>query len=520
MSQTDPIVTLNILGSKTANLPGDHKILLVGAKTSAGSAVDGALVKDLLTETDFNNTFGITSQLAKAGRALIKILNLSSKRPTIAAIGKDDNGSGVDATATVVFAGTATAAGTVSIFVDNTDDGKYDIAIAIGDTATVVGDALEAAITANTKSVVTAANVTGTVTLTAVNAGTQGNTIGIKREGAVGGITTTIAAKLAGGATDPVLTALFDPITDIRYQTIVYPAEWGVSTLTDFLDPRFNVDNQILDGVGIVCAFDTFANQNTILDALNEQTLVYMPRKLVDDTDYRGNDIFESPITIAAEQAAYRGLRLTVDANISSFSQNSITRGGFYMGAIPYHNTPFANLPVIGSGRGFIEVEINELISSGGTLLVNNPANLTILSRSTRTTYKTDDQGQPDNSFKFLNFIDTLTLVREFMFNNFKFDDAVQHSLTDSEQVISPVTLNAEEIVGIFVGYYNTLSGIGGDKRFTLLKAGGAEQSAFKEAIEESLTIDLTVGKIEAQLIAEILSQLREANIDIIQTFN
>lgn len=520
MSQTDPIFNANILGSKTPNTPDDHRILLIGAKT--GSVVaDGALIQNLLTEADFNNNFGEDSQLAKAGRALIKILNLSSKRPRVAAIGKNDNGSGVAATGTVVFAGTATAAGTLTVFIDNTDDGKYDVAIAIGDTATVVGAALVTLITANAKSVVTAINTAGSVALTAVNDGTQGNTIGIKQEGAVAGITLTTAAKLASGSVDPVLTTLFDPIADIRYQTIVYPAEWGIVTLTNFLEPRFNVDNQILDGVGIVSVTDTFSNLDTALDGFNQRTLVHLPNKLVDDSDYRGGAIFESPITIAAEQAAYRGLRLTVDSNISSFSQNSISRGGFYMGAVPYHNTPFANLPVIGSGRGFTEVEINELISSGGTMLVNNPANLTILSRSTRTTYKTDSLGQADNTFKFLNFVDTLTLVREFMFNNFKFIDGVQHSLTDSEQVVSAVTLNAEKITGIFVGYYNTLSGIGGDKRYTLLRAGGAEQAAFKEAVEESLTIELATGKITiTNLIAEILSQVREVNIDIIPTFN
>lgn len=519
MSQTDPIVNANILAAKTPATPEDHSILLIGGQVS-GTAVTGALTENLLTDADFNNAYGITSQLAKTGRALLKILSLSRTRPKVAAIGLADNGSGVDATGTVVFSGTATAAGTITIFIDNTDDGKYEVVVASGDTPTVIGDTLVAAIVANTKSVVTAANVTGTVTLTAVNAGTQGNTIGLKRSGTVTSVTTTIAAKLASGATDPVLTTLFDPIVDKRYQTIVYPAEWGISTLTAFTEPRFNTDNQILDGVGIVSETDTDSNLNTTLDALNERTLVHLPNKLVDDADHRGGAIFESPIVIAAEQAAYRGLRLTVGSNISSFSQNSISRGGFYMGAVPYHNTPFANLPVIETSRGFTEVEITELISSGGTVLVNNPGNLSIISRSTRTTYKTDDLSQADNTFKFLNFIDTLSIVREFIFTNFKFVDGVQHSLTTSDQVISAVTLNPEKIVGIFVGYYNTLSGIGGDKRYTLLRAGGAEQAAFKLAVEDSLVIALGTGKITiTDLIADILSQVRELDIDIIPTF-
>ncbi len=519
MSKSDPITNANILSAKIPVTPDQHSILIIGGKTSGGSAADGALIEDLLTEKDFNDNFGENSQIAKAGRAIVKKLELSRNRPKLAAISKDDNGAGVAATGIVLFAGTATAAGTLTIFIDNTDDGKYEIAVASGDTATVIGDALVTAITANAKSVVTAINTGGSVALTATNDGTQGNTIGIKQKGAVAGVTITTAAKLTGGATDPVLTTLFDPIADIRFQSIVYPAEWGISTLTNFLEPRFNVDNDVLDGVGFVSVTDTFANLNTQVDALNQRTLVHLPNKLVDDSDYRGGAIFESPITIAAEMAAIRGLRLTVGANISSFTIKE-SRGGFFMAAVPYHTTPFANLPVIETGRGFTEVEIKELIDSGGTLLVNNSASTNIILRSAKTTFKTNAQGQIDKTFKFLNFVDTLSLVREYIFDNAKADFA-QNSLTDSEQIIRQSTINAQIIIGIFTGYYLTLSGFGGDNSFALLRAGQTEKIAFKNAVEESLKITLVDGKIDiTNLIAEILTQVREINIDIIPTFN
>lgn len=516
MSETDPIINLNILSARTPVTPDDHEILVIGGLVS-GSASDGELIETILTQENVNDAFGRTSQIAKGLRSLLEILDLSTKRPKLSAIGKADNGSGVDATGTVVFAGTATEAGTLTIFIDSIKNGKYEVAVADGDTATVIGDALVALITANLDSPVTAANVTGTVTLTAVNAGTQGNTIGIKQSGAVASVTVTTAAKLAGGATDPVLTTLFDVIENKRYHTIVYPAEWGISTLTDETEARFNVSNKILDGMGVVCVTDTFANNNTALDALNERTLVYMPNRLVNNDDHRGGAIFESPFALVAQFAGYRGLRLTVDANISSFSQNGISLGGSFMGAVPYHNTPFANLTTIETGLGFIDVEIQELVDSGGTVLVNNSNNTSVVLRSTVTTYKFNGVGASDVTFKFVNFVDSLSIVREFMFSNAKFIDFVQHSLTDSEQIISKVTHNQETIIGVFLKYYEILAK---DPRFTLLRAGESEKAAFKQIIVDTIIIDLSLGKVTLETLGNILSQVRILNIDITPTFN
>jgi phage tail sheath gpL-like len=378
MANALPSVTANILSAQTAQTPGERSILVVGQMVS-GTATSGDLVEGLISESQANNAFGRTSQIAKALRALFKNLEISAKRPKVAAIGLVDDGAAVDATGSVAFSGTATKAGTITVYVDSIANGKYDITVSSGDTATVIGDALEAAITANLDSPVTASNTTGTVTLTAVNGGSQGNTIGIKYSGTVAGVTTTLTA-MSGGATNPSLTTLFDPVTDTRYTTIVYPAEWGITTLTDFIEPRFNVDDNVLDGVGIVSVTDTYANLNSALDALNQRTLAYIPNKINTDADHKGGAIFENPIVIAAQVAAYRDVRLTVSSNTSSIVVNGQGTGGFFFGGIPYHNTPFTNLPVIETGDDFTNAEASELEDSGGWLLRNNPANTVIIS--------------------------------------------------------------------------------------------------------------------------------------------
>lgn len=517
MAQSFPVITANINSALTPQTPGERSILLTGCMIS-GTASSGALVEDLLSEADFNNAFGRTSQIAKAGRALINALSVSRIRPKISAIGLVDNGSGVAATGTIAFSGTATAAGTITVYIDSIINGKYELAVAVGDTAATLGAALETAITANADSPVSAVDTTGSVALTAKNDGTQGNTIGLKYDlGDTTGITITLTA-MASGATDPSLTTLFDPVADKRYTTIVYPAEWGTSTLTTFTEARFNVDNKILDGMGLVCKADTYANSNTALDALNQKTLAYIPNKLISDADHKGGAIFESPLVIAAQAAAYRELRLTVGSNTSSIVTNGQGTGGSFFGGIPYHNTPFINLPIIETGDDFSDTEALELETSGGWLLRNNPANTVVISNEAVTTYKTNTLGNTDTTFKYINYVDTLSLSREYIFNNLK-ADLSQHILTTGDLIAGRPMVNAQGFVATMMKYYSALSGINGNNSYVLLRAGTSEAAAFKTAIEDSIVITLSTGTITAESIANIVTQVRNLIINFTPTF-
>jgi phage tail sheath gpL-like len=516
MGASFPNVTSNINSALTAQDAGQRSILLTGCMIS-GTATSGQLIEGIISKAEFNAYFGAKSQIAKAGRALIDALSISKIKPKISAIGLVDNASGVAATGTIAFSGTASAAGTLTVYIDSIRNGKYELSVASGDTATSIGAALVALIAANTYSPVTAVNTTGSVALTAANDGTQGNTIGIKIEGTVAGITTTLTA-MASGATNPTLTSLFDPVADKRFTSIVYPAEWATSTLTAFTESRFNVDNKIVDGVGIVCKKDTYANSNTALDALNQKTLAYIPNALIASSTHKGGAIFESPLVIAAYAAAYRELRLTVGANVSTITTNGQSIGGNFFGGIPYHNTPFSLLPVIETGNDFLDVECVELESSGGWLLRNNPANTVIISNEAVTTYKTDALGQPDVTFKYLNYVDTLTIARDYVFTNLKADFS-QHILTTGQLIAGRPMVNAQGFVARMMGYYATLSGINGNNNYVLLRAGTEEAKAFKQAIEDSIVITLSTGTITAESIANIVTQVRNIIVNFTPTF-
>lgn len=513
MGNSFPNTTANINSAITAQTPGERSILIIAGMV-AGTATSGELVEDLNSVASFNDAFGRTSQAAKAGRASIKNLSISRIRPKISAIALADNGAGVAAEGVVTFATDATAAGTITVYVDSLINGKYDVPVAVGDTPTVIGAALVALIGANLDSPVTASNATGTVTLTAVNKGTEGNTIGLEYSIKTVTGTTVALTAFASGATNPVLTTLFDAITDKRYTSIVYPESWGVTTLTNETESRFNVDNRVLDGMGIVCKLDTYANLDVAGDSYNQRTLTPLGNALETGAKIEGGAIFESPIVIASQFAANRELRLTVGSNVSSITTSGKNIGGFYFGAIPYHNTPFINLPVTPTGTGFSDVEALELENSGFTLLRNNPANTVIICNEAVTSYKTDILGNTDITFKYLNYVDTESIVRDYFFSNYK-ADLSQKILTTGRMVAGLPQINRDGFVAISMGYYDKLSG----PTYGLLRAGPVERKAFKKALEDTTIIDLSTGTITTEMIANIVTQLRNVIVNFTPTF-
>lgn len=518
MGSSFPNVSSVIKSALTAKNAGERSILLVGCMIS-GTASSGQLKDGIVSKKEFNDFFGAKSQIAKAGRAMIDALSVSKIKPKISAIGLADNASGVASTGTIAFSGTATEAGTLTVYIDSIRNGKYELAVASGATANSIGANLETLITANTYSPVTAVNTTGSVALTATNDGTQGNTIGIKIDGSVAGITATLTA-MASGATNPVLTSLFDPVVDQRYTSIVYPAEWGISTLTAFTEARFNVDNKIIDGLGIICKPDTYANTNAAGDALNQKTLApYIGNNLISTATHKGGAIFESPIVIASYFACLRELRLTEGANLSSIATNGETIGGSFYGSNPYPNMPFNLLPTIETGHDFTDAECVELQNSGITLLRNNPSNTTIICNEAVTTYKTDALGQIDKTFKYINYVDTLTIVRDYVFQNLKADFAGTR-LTTGQLIAGRSMVNREGFIAKMMGYYGALSGYKtGNPNYTLLRAGSEEANAFKQALQNSIVITLVDGKITTEAIANIVTQLRQIIVNFTPTF-
>lgn len=512
MSTTKPDITINIIPAYQKTINEAQKILFIGQKTAAGSAIAGDLVTSIGNANEQDALFGKTSMLAAMIRAAKKINNIVRYD----AISLDDDGAAVAAAGTVVFTGIATAAGSITVYVGSLKNHIYNIAVADTETATVIGDALVAAITADTSSSVIAVNVAGTVTLTAVNEGIPGNSIGIKVEGSAAGITLSTTA-MTGGATNPSLTNLFDPVQNIRYQTVVWPNSYTLADVISFLDGRFNVDNKILDGQAMYSETDTFSNLDTKITALNSKSLVFFPNKIVNDALYRGSAIFELDYVRASEFAALNALRLTDGAEISRYVISTFgardSFGGAALASLPFFNTPFFNLPLIPVGKEFSDTEITSLDTAGGSLMLNNLTNTQLITNSVLTTYKTDPAGNPDISYKFLNYVETITGVREYFFNNLK-SQYSQSRLTEGDVVGGRSMANPAIIKAFIIGLYDDLAGV----NYVLVQDGETAHNYFIRNL--SVTVDLEIGKATVNMMVPIVTQLREITIDMQMSFS
>lgn len=513
ISQPEVTASLRAAGVTVGLTP--EKLLIIGQQ-NGGSAVSGALTQNIGSDGAEDTLYGADSPLAAA----IRRARRRNGQTQIDAIGLDDAGGGTDATGACVFTGTATENGTISVFIGSKKFNEYEIAVTSGDTATVIGDALAALIAADSEAWVTSVNTTGSVALTAKNAGTFGNTIGLKVEGSVAGVTTALTA-MSGGATDPTLTGVFDVIGNNRYQGIVWQFEQDLSELTDFLDPRFNVTNDVLDGRGFVSITDTYANHLVTLAAENSHELSINVDKLIDESTHRGPAILEIPFVKAAEFAAIRALRRTDDAVLGELviSRSTLDSfGGPHQNSKPYFNTPFPDLELPDVGDSFTNTEVENLLDAGGWVIDANRAFTDVVAGEVVTTYKTDSAGNPDPTFGFLNYVDTSTAAREYIVNNTR-AKFPQYRATSGALIPGVDSANEASVASYVAELYGNLGALG------LVNVGvgsiDGEAIDFDKLFRENLTVSLNpvTGRFTIGCKLYIVVQFRGAIYDLAIAF-
>lgn len=499
-----PKVKVNKLPASLSVSNAPQKVLFVGQKTAAGSATAGNLIENIGNAGEEDALFGQNSMLAGMVRAA-RSVNLETR---FDAIPLDDAGAATQASGDITCsAAPSSTAGNVIFTVGSRPNHQYTIALTTSDTPTTVGDKIEAAVNADADCPVTASNAAGTVTLTCDNGGSEGNSIGLEIFQNDTDATFTITA-FSGGATEPNLTSIFDVVGDARYQTIVFPQSYGFTFITDFLDPRFNTNDDILNGVGITSITDTKDNIVTAADAENSQSLVIHSNKAVSDSNvYEGSSLFELDYVISSKIAGVRSLRLTDGANIAdivSVGDSFLDYiGGTALASLPYANTLITGLPVIDTGRGFTKTEIAELNDAGAFVVGNNQADNAVIFGEVYTTYKTDTAGNPDRTWEKLNTVDTVSNAAEYIFNNIK-ADFPQSRLSTGDLVQGRSYVNEALLRSALVKYYDELSG----PEYALTRAGEDALSFFKD--NTTVIISLVDGSATIGTKLPIVVQLRE----------
>lgn len=427
-----PKISLSIIRSQTSQGLSEQRALLIGQMLS-GTATAGALTKDIPnSEAEIGALFGAKSHIASLCKKFKKVNSLTP----LDVIALADAGGATSASATFVFTGTATEDGTLVLSVIDKPNIQASVAITSGDTATAVGTAAAAALNAlASDQPFSAADVTGTVTVTAANGGTIFNGAPISVEGAVAGISVAITA-FASGATDPTFTSIFNVVGNQRYQTIGWPSTWSSATLKTFLDARFNDAYRAMDGVGIYSITNTYANLNGG-PSENSASIVAFGDNLLDLATRKGPAIQSLADHKTAVFCALRSLRYTDDAPLTSVQTTAAPSdqfGGLGISSLPYHNSLMPELTAPLPEDEFSLTQIEDLTGDGYSIASANRTYTAVILGDIVTSYKTTVSGDPDTSFKYLNTVDNSSTIREYFLNNYRAKYA-QTRLTNGDLV-------------------------------------------------------------------------------------
>lgn len=499
-----PLVSLTLASAdiEVENTP--QKVLMLGQMNdSTLSPVPSATVATLypnVANATFEGLFGKRSMLGHMIRAFKRI----APNVQLDVIPLADHDTPTAAQKTVVFTGPATAAGTYEIIVGSEKEHRYLVDVNDGDSATVIGARLETLIAADVTCPFIGVAVTGTVTLTAEDAGKVAEKYTLRAVGEAAGTTVTVDNTVAG-AVDPVFTAALDPAGEQRYQAVIWPwDDWSVPLAV--LDARFNVSNRIQDGVLFVSEVLSHADLRTAGQAENSQSLVFLGKLLEDSGSIQGGSVPELPEVQNTMLAAVRALRLTSGASIARYLTTSASLdqfGGTALASLPLFNTNLPDLGLPRPGDGFTDTEIEQLHDDGIYVMGANSSGTNGLVGEVVTTYKTDPAANPDPTWKYLPYVDTSSNVREYMHNNLKKRFA-QSRLTEGAVSRGRDMVNEVVFRAYVEKLYTDLAG----PDFVLVQDGEAARLFFKNNL--TVVLDLVNGRITTTMLVPIVTQMRE----------
>lgn len=482
----------------------EHQVLFIGQKTDEGTAVDGALETEIQHETDINNRFGKTSQIAQMLRAARKINTITK----FDAIALDDDVSGVSATADLVFSGTATEDGELTVEVVSGANNSYTLEIVAGDNAAAIaGDLRDLMILDEDAPFTVVFDTIDTLTFTAENEGTIANKYLLRSVNETPGLD-VIVVPWSGGSNDPDITTVFDVVGDERYQTIVFPGSYDDEILTNFLNPRFNSTKGILDGVGIITRQDTFSNLITFAEAINSQSVVLIGNKSITALGYIGSHLREMNDVISAQFAAVRSLRLTEGADLKNIvvtpRGDLDLVGGIALASLPYANTPIDDIPVALINTYWSEANAKELKLSGVSLIGPNPKRTGTICDQAVTTNTVDELDNPNDEFLLLNTIDTSVAGREFQHINIT-NEFIQSRLTDGDLIDGFSMENEDSIRALTLRFYEFLS-----NEVPLYRKGAAATNKFTESLIVEVNLTPSLGFVIIDQTPPLVGQLGE----------
>ncbi len=221
---------------QSASGGGDRLVLFFGNKTSSGTETTNVIGTQILSDADAQSRMGLRSELYNMYKKYVPV----DSDATMYFIAVPEGGGATAAAVVFTFATTATGTSQVEI---SWGGEKVYASISSGDTVTVIGDAVAAAVNSASEGTwpFTAANVAGAVTLTCANVGPRGDLVlgstsstGVRMRILDSVATTVTKGALTAGATDDDFTTAFGQMALGEYYYQVSPKHSLVAvTATD-----------------------------------------------------------------------------------------------------------------------------------------------------------------------------------------------------------------------------------------------------------------------------------------------
>lgn len=299
-----------------------------------------------------------------------------------------DSGAGVQATGTIVVSGAPTEAGTINLYVAGT---RVQVAVSLTDTATTIGAAIAAAITAEADLPVTAAAVTGTVTITSRHKGSLGNDIDLRlnyyplSERTPAGIALAITA-MSGGTGDPSVATGLAAIGATQYNTMImaFNDATNIGLIETELDTRWGPLYQN-DGHCHMGLRGTVGSINTFMSVRNNPHTTFWTL----ETGGEPCPLWEKAALAGTVSAYY----LAIDP------------------ARPLQTLVLPGLKPAAAEKRFTRAERNNILSYGGATTVVDAGGYVLVERAV-TGYTLNTSGIVDPSYRDIETMFTLSYLR------------------------------------------------------------------------------------------------------------
>ena len=472
----------------------EHKVLIIGQ--ADGTALNAELKEDV-KGSEISTLVGAGSMLDMAYRKFRRY----NKASEVSVIPLKEPPNGTKAEGGLKFTGEATINEDVKLKVFD-DDFEVSFVIEKGDTADVIAQKTVDAIN-NADTWAIASIDAGDNTLVKLEfkyVGEVGNDLVVSVVDRISGVDTS-SIKTSGGAGAYDIGTVLDTLAE-RYQTVIFDDTVDYNKIEALLESRVNPVNNILSGVGLYMKQGTHTDVKNFVKQKNAKTMVCFGN--IEEMKYTA-----VPLLAMVEVGAKRALRLTAGAILDDLVvEAQEAYGGIDKASLPYHNTPMDYM----KPKGLLSVEdAKDLNDEGVSLFV--PSTAKVVLGSVVTTYKYDNSGERDETFKYLNAVDTTFAIQEYLFRNCKKKFA-QTRATTGDLLPHVAMTNVGSVKAEIVGMYDYLMGK------ALAQSGKDAIKAFKNGVYVDLDISKGLYSVEAPV--AIVSQFRGLNgvAKISYTFN